>query len=186
MAFLQKYTPTADERCPVCRQPYKDGRKLTVSAYDGEMGICRRCSKQFYKQAADLESPSNLLVQLRPADIRERGVFLKREEPEGGYEFRMPQILAELQIRGFVMWLLLFVIAELLLRGSAALFDCNVQNLFTWRILHLVWMVTAVVNSIRYALLLVRGIARGMGHFRRIILLAEIAVSVLVLVLLLP
>ncbi len=187
MAFSEKYTPTASERCAVCRRKYTDGRKIFYAAYrSGSEHVCRTCYKRYYKKPAELEAGSNLAVQLRPADIRERGVIFKREEPEGGYEFRMPEVMTQYILRTLLLWLLLFGGAEAALYFGTKVFGYEAAASPAWMLLRLLGVLIAALGAISYTRLLIRGMLRGMGHFRRLVLLAALAVSVLVLILLIP
>lgn len=187
MAFSEKYTPTASERCMVCRRKYTDGRKISYAAYrSGTEHVCRTCYKRYYKKPAELEAGSNLAVQLRPADIRERGLIFRREEPEGGYEVRMPEVMPQYTLRTVLMWLLLLCSAETALYFGTKVFGYEAAASPAWMLLRLLGVLVTALGAIRYVQLLIRGLSRGMGHFRRFVLFAALAVSVTVLILLIP
>ncbi|GEM_PF-1765791 len=177
MAFESKYK-SQGEMCPICRRQFTDGRKIDNPAY-GETGqaMCKDCFNRLYKNrkknrtAAITDDSANLTQKNRPSQILERPRFRQGTEPAGGYEFVMPQLTHHGMILSAAMWVVLVVavrfIINLLMPPEESPLNFSFSHDGTMLLfagVSLVWAVAAVKN-------LIKGIALGMGHSRRIILL---------------
>lgn len=185
MAFESKYK-SQGEMCPICRRQFTDGRKIDIPAYgENSQAMCKDCFRRLYKNrqknrtAAITDDSANLAQKNRPSQILERPRFMKGSEPAGGYEFVMPQLTHQGMITSALMWIVLVAVTRLILillipedlRLAHSLSNEGAMLIFAG--VSLVW----AINSFRQ---LFKGIALGMGHSRRLILLVTALVMLVV------
>ena len=179
MAFESKYKSQGEEMCPICRRQFTDGRRLDIPSYGGQL-MCRDCFRQLYKNrqqkrtAAVTDDSANLKQKIRPSQILERPRFLKSTEPAGGYEFVMPRLTHMGMIINAFVWVALVLLVRMMIRlfvPEETPLDFSIAVMGTDCIFAAVSLLWAIISLKD----LIKGIALGMGHSRRLILLVTAA-----------
>ncbi len=174
MAYWKNTKKNEPAMCPICRQMYTNG---AVVEYDSKnpAEMCKDCFNRGYKSGKDrnivsIDTPANFAVQFRPAPILERPKFKKKEAPECGYEYAIPQITEYQLIRDRIIWIVLLLILSFIVKQNGDYISTNNNNvcLTIIYIIQFIWSLCFCISDFKS---LIKGILYGMGHTRRIILL---------------
>ncbi len=180
MAFSERIRSDGTMQCSICRQILKDdGRRLRSKDYMGDAPICKSCLNRFFKDTKTglsigiTDDPVSPGVRFRPAEPIEHDPIFRKKEPPCGYEHPFPELLISQIIRDCAFWLLLCGFLHMLL------FLQPETHSISDAALHVLILGGSGLQAVRYTAALVRGIFYGIGHTRRIALVAAAAVMVL-------
>ena len=178
MAFSEKIKANGSLQCSVCRKILKDGRRIRCRDYMGDAPICQACLERFYRDPASgldigiADDPMRLRVRFGLAEPLEHDPIFRRKEPPFGYEFPFPETLIPDTIRTTILWTIL----ALSLRGLLTLLGIGLHPDISTLILRGVTAAGSAALAFLNTSRLIRGIFYGIGHTRRLVLIAETAV----------
>lgn len=179
MAFETTVRAQNDQVCPMCRKLMKSYKKINISAYRKHGTMCNACFKHLYKNFSDnrmvgfIDDSANLIVKLLPAPILEKPLFIKREFITG-YEYRMPHATEMHLIFRNLIWILVMLTINAVLGVCKYYIPHGTTEICSFGV-NIVFFLGSAFIGIMDIIDLVKGFFLGMGHPRRLILIASIA-----------
>ncbi len=180
MPFWKKFKPTDGERCPFCRKPIKSGRIIIPDGYQNNNRMCKDCFNHLYKNIIDgrtvgyIDDSSNIIFHFLPAPILEKPLFSKRKFVTG-YEYRMPGVTEMQIVFHNIVWMLVILLLCLTLGICKFIISADTIGICAF-CMNILFAFGSLLFAISDLINLIKGFFLGMGHPRRLILIAFIAI----------